>query len=234
MNKISHSLVLLLLLLSPFTLPAQDDTLFVMVQGTVQNQISGLPEPYSVVRLLQADSVYATAPCDSEGWFGLRALPAGSYLLEVQVRGLTLYQADLVLQLNAELNIGVITDSLRLVTLGEVKVIALRHMLGALQISSKKDPRLWDFSYRSGDFPRDGNAAVCAPAALHPLYGDSPFGDGTGCSRCQPSKYFVKYYMQSYGLSVSAYNSDMKNELLRDGRILDTKRPAPSDSTVRR
>ena len=233
--KRNNPLLLTLLLLCGGIACAQEVTHApdsVMVMGTVVNQMSGQPEPFSVVRLLQDTGLVATAPCDEEGWFGIRSLPAGAYLLEVQVRGLTLYQTDLMLQENASLNIGVITDSLRLVTLGEVKIVALRHMLGALQIASKKDFRLWDFSYRSGDFPRDGNASVCAPAALHPLFGDSPCGDGIGC--CKPSKHFVKYYMQSYGLNVSASNSAMKNELLREGRILDTKRRATADSTKTR
>lgn len=203
----------------------------VIVMGTVVNQMTGLPEPYSMVRLLQDTQVVAAVPCDDEGWFGIRALPAGSYLLEVQTHGMTLYQADLVLQENAELYIGVITDSVRLVNLREVNIMALRHMLGPLQIASKKDFRLWDFSYRDGDFPRDGNAAVCAPATLHPLFGDSPCEDGTGCKRCKPSKYFVKFYMQSYGLQVSSYNSAMKNELLSEGRIRDTKRYVQDDTT---
>ena len=224
----------LLLLLGGSHLRAQQAPDSVIVMGSVVNQMSGRPEPFSVVRLLQDTVVVATAPCDEEGWFGIHALPAGRYLLEVQTRGLTLYQADLVLQENASLNIGVITDSLRLVNLSEVKVVALRHLLGGQLITSKKDFRLWDFSYRSGDFPRDGNASVCAPATLHPLFGDSPCeGSGDG-GRCKPSKYFVKYYMQSYGLSVSSYNSAMKNELLSEGRIRDVKYPAPADSTKRR
>ena len=43
----------------------------------------------------------------------------------------SLYQADLLLQENAVLNIGVITDSIRLVNLREVAIVALRHMLGS-------------------------------------------------------------------------------------------------------
>ena len=234
MKRNNPFLLALLLLLCGSKLCAQDvvpasDS--VMVMGTVVNQMNGQPEPFSLVRLLHDTVVVATAACDEEGWFGIQALPAGSYLLEVQVRGLTLYQTDLVLQENASLNIGVITDSLRLVTLSEVKVIALRHMLGPLQIASKKDFRLWDFSYRSGDFPRDGNASVCAPATLHPLFGDGPYEGSGDCGRCKPSKYFVKFYMQSYGLAVSSYNSAMKNELLQHGRILDTYRRAPADTT---
>ena len=234
MKRNSLIVLCLLPLLGSAHLRAQQAPDSVIVMGTVVNQLSGRPEPFSVVRLLQDTVVMATAPCDEEGWFGIRALPAGRYLLEVQTRGLTLYQADLVLQENASLNIGVITDSLRLVNLNEVKVVALRHLLGPLQIASKKDFRLWDFSSRSGDFPRDGNAAVCAPAALHPLFGDGPCEGSGDCSRCKPSKHFVKYYMQSYGLNVSPDNSAMKNELLRDGRIRDVKYPAPADSAKSR
>lgn len=226
---------MLLMLLPPAALRAQEeaDTLFVMVQGTVVNQISGRPEPYSVVRLLQADSVRATAPCDSDGWFGFRAIPAGSYVLEVQVRGLTFYQADLVLRQNVELNIGVITDSIRLRVLREVQVYALKHMVGSLLISSHDDMRLWNLTYRKGG--GDHSAAVSISPDMEPEW--DVLDDANEVLRLLlplgiPGKAF-KYYLTDYGLKESAHNSAMKNELLREGRILDAKRPAPRDSIGR-
>lgn len=206
----------------------------VMVMGTVVNQMSGQPEPFSVVRLLQDTAVVATAPCDEEGWFGIRALPAGSYLLEVQVRGLTLYQADLVLQENASLNIGVITDSLRLVNLSEVKVTSLRHLLGGQLITSPSDIRIWNLLYRKGG--GDHSAAVAISPDMAPEYDELDAANGVSRgllpAGVPPAAY--KYYLSDFGLSVSPSNSEMKNELLQQGRILDTKRRAPADTTKTR
>ena len=228
--------ILVLLLAAPSALRAQDegDTLYVMVQGTVVNQISGLPEPYSEVRLLQAGSVRAAAPCDSEGWFGFRAVPAGSYALEVQVRGLTLYQADLVLQQNAELNIGVITDSMRLVVLREVKIFALKHMLGSQLIASPHDIRIWNMTGRKGG--GDHSASVSISPDMEPEW-DELDDEGDVLRLLLPIGIpgrAYKYYLTNYGLNESAHNSAMKNELLREGRILDEKRHAVHDTAASR
>ncbi|MBR4738654.1 MAG: hypothetical protein IK058_01480, partial [Bacteroidales bacterium] len=40
-----------------------------------------------------------------------------------------------------------------------------------------------------------------------------------------------KYYLTDHGLNVSPDNSAMKNELLREGRIRDTKRYVQADTT---
>ena len=208
--------------------PAPDS---VIVMGTVVNQMSGQPEPFSVVRLLQDTGVVAAAPCDEEGWFEFLALPAGSYLLEVQVRGLTLYQADLVLQENVMLSIGVITDSLRLVNLREVSIVALRHLLGEQYIASPHDIRLWNMLYRKGG--GDHSAAVAISPDMEAEYDELDAENGVSRSLLPPGipGKAYKYYLTDHGLNVSASNSAMKNELLRDGRILDTKRRAPSDTT---
>ena len=233
MNTYKHVLALLVFILAVRALAAQD-TLYVMVHGTVLNQISGLPESYSVVHLLQGDSVRYVAPCDSDGWYGFRMLPAGSYRLEVQVRGQTLYQADLVLQQNAELNIGVITDSMRFVLLREVQVIALKHMLGSQYIGSPSDIRIWNLTGRKGggdhwasveispDMEADWDELDDENKILRSLL---PVG--------VPGKAY-KFYLTDHGLNVSAHNSAMKNELLRKGRILDEKRSAPRDSIAHR
>ena len=129
---------------------------------------------------------------------------------------------------NAALHVAIITDSIIFRNLQTVEVTALKHLLGPLQIVSKKDTRLWDFCYRGTpwELERDGNAAVATPNTLHPLYGDNPCSEGEmGC--CRPSK----YYSQSFGLEVSSFNSAMKNELLREGRIRDVLYPAPADTT---
>ena len=230
-------IVLLLLLLSAsFPLWAQESDVSdsVVVMGTVVNRMTGEPEPFSVVRLLQDTLVVASAPCDEEGWFGLDALPVGSYLLEVQVRGLTLYQADLLLQENAVLNIGVITDSIRLVNLREVSIVALRHMLGQQLISTTHDIRLWNLLYRNGG--GDHNAAVSISPDMQPEWDE--LDEANGVLRLLlpvgvPGKAY-KYYLSDYGLTESPDNSAMKNELLREGRILDTKRRAPATTDTTR
>ncbi|MBR4739424.1 MAG: carboxypeptidase regulatory-like domain-containing protein [Bacteroidales bacterium] len=221
----------LLLLLGGSHLRAQQAPDSVIVMGSVVNQMSGRPEPFSVVRLLQDTVVVATAPCDEEGWFGIHALPAGRYLLEVQTRGLTLYQADLVLQENASLNIGVITDSLRLVNLSEVKVVALRHLLGGQLIASPHDIRLWNLLYRKGG--GDHSAAVSISPDMEPEYDELDAQNGVLRLLLPvgiPGKAY-KYYLTDHGLNVSPDNSAMKNELLSEGRIRDTKRYVQADTT---
>lgn len=201
----------------------------VVVLGTVVNRMTGQSEPFSIVQLRQDTTVVASAPCDEEGWFGIDALPAGSYLLEVQVRGLTLYQADLVLQENAVLNIGVIIDSIRLVNLREVAIVAMRHLLGGQLISTTHDIRLWNLVYRNGG--GDHNAAVSISPDMVPEMDELDYQNGVSRSLLPhgvPGSAY-KYYLSDYGLNVSPQNSAMKNELLRKGRILDTRRRASAD-----
>lgn len=124
---------------------AQDS---VIVMGTVVNRLSGEAEPYCTVHFLRDTDTVATTLCDDEGFFAVDPLPAGTYGLSISLRGMTLYQADLVLNSNAELHISVITDSFQLRTLHEVEIVAPKHLLGEQLISSYDDPRLWDFSYR--------------------------------------------------------------------------------------
>lgn len=122
----------------------------VIVLGSVVNRLSGVPEPYCTVHFLSGNDTAATTFCDAEGFFAFDPLPAGTYGLSVSLRGMTLYQADLVLNSNAELYISVITDSFQLRNLREVAITAPKHQLaeqGQL-ITTPDDPRLWDFSYR--------------------------------------------------------------------------------------
>lgn len=122
----------------------------VIVMGSVVNRLSGAPEPFCIVHFLQGKDTAATAFCDNEGIFSLDGLAVGSYGLSVTLRGMTLYQADLVLNDNAMLYISVITDSFQFRTLREVAIIAPKHQLaeqGQL-ITHYDDPRLWDFMSR--------------------------------------------------------------------------------------
>lgn len=233
MNKLKTILALMFLLPMTRVAMAQEDVVpdSVLVMGTVVNRMTGEPESYSVVRLLQDTLVVASAPCDEEGWFDMPALPVGSYLLEVQVRGLTLYQADLVLQENVALNIGVITDSLRLVNLREVTIVALRHMLGAQYIATPDDIRLWNLTMRKGG--GDHSASVSISPDMEAEYDELDVQNGVSRSLLPhgvPGKAY-KYYLLDYGLKADPRNSAMKNELLAKGRILDTRRREQADTT---
>ena len=147
--KGNRFILFLMLLLSAGTLCAQEDEPdSIVVLGSVVNRLSGQPEPFCQVHFLQGGDTMATAFCDDEGYFGVDRLPVGTYGLSVSLRGMTLYQSDLVLGDNAMLSLSVITDSFQLRNLREVAIVAPKHQLGEQLISSPDDPRLWDFSYR--------------------------------------------------------------------------------------
>lgn len=137
----------------------------VIVMGIVVNRLSGDPEPFCRVHFLRGSDTVATASCDDEGYFGINRLPAGTYGLSVSLRGMTLYQSDLVLGDNALLHLSVITDSFQLRTLREVDIVAPKHDLAAsgLMITTPDDPRLWDFMFCDwcpwGGGPRNASAS---------------------------------------------------------------------------
>ena len=226
-NSLLLSLMLLLCIV-PLRAQESSATDSVIVMGTVVDHLTNVPQPYSLLYFIRGADTAATVCCDEEGYFATDLLPAGAYNLSVALRGQQVYRSDLVLNDNAALHVAIITDSIIFRNLQTVEVTALKHLLGPLQIVSKKDTRLWDFCYRGTpwELERDGNAAVATPNTLHPLYGDNPCSEGEmGC--CRPNK----YYSQSFGLEVSSLNSAMKNELLREGRIRDVLYPAPADTT---
>lgn len=220
--------LMLLLCIAPLRAQEYSTTDSVMVMGTVVDHLTNVPQPYSLLYFIRGVDTAVTVCCDEEGYFATDPLPAGAYTLSVALRGQQVYRSDLVLNDNAALHVAIITDSIVFRNLQSVEVTALKHLLGPLQIVSKKDTRLWDFCYRGTpwELERDGNAAVATPNTLHPLYGDNPCSEGE-MGYCRPSK----YYSQSLGLVVSSFNSAMKNELLREGRIRDVLYPAPADTT---
>ena len=118
----------------------------VIVMGMVVNRLSGEPEPYCKICFLRGADTVAMTMSDNMGEFGLEGLLTGHYGLSVELHGMTLYQADLVLNDNASLYLSVITDSFQMRNLHEVQVVAPKHMLGELQMTSPNDIRLWDMS----------------------------------------------------------------------------------------
>ena len=140
----------LLLLLAPIV-GAQEDEVqdSVIVTGVVVDRMTYEPQPYCSVYLIRQQDTVANVICDAEGFFAFNKMPAGSYALSVTVKGLSLYQSDLVLNSNAELYVSVITDSFQLRNLREVAIVAPKHDLAAsgLLITTPDDPRLWDFMY---------------------------------------------------------------------------------------
>lgn len=192
----------------------------VLIVGSVLNRMTGEPEPYTVVRLLHEGRQQSRVTCDSEGMFELPLVPAGRYQLEVNVKGWTLYQSDLVLQQNAVLNIEVITDSVRLVNLREIQIVALRNLLGDSYIASADDIRLWNMHYRKGG--GDHSAAVAISPDMQPDYDELdapqsilPWG--------MPRKAW-RFHTRNTGLKASPNNSDMKNDLILHGRIRDVRK----------
>ena len=149
--KGNRFILFLMLLLSVGPLCSQESAApdSVVVLGLVVNRISGEHEPFCQVHFLQGSDTVATAVCDQEGYFGVDRLPVGTYGLSVSLRGMTLYQSDLVLDDNAMLYLSVITDSFQLRNLREVEIAAPKHDLAAsgLLITSPDDDRLWDFMY---------------------------------------------------------------------------------------
>lgn len=139
-----------LLLLAPLAQAQEPEPDSIVVVGTVVNRLGGEPEPYCSVVFLRGTDTVASAICDAEGAFGIDPIPTGTYGLAVSLRGMTLYQADLVLGSNADLYISVITDSFQLRTLREVEIVAPGHLLAEqdMLIDRPDDLRLWVFDYR--------------------------------------------------------------------------------------
>ena len=199
--------LLLLLLAGPLCAQEPDMPDSVFVTGTVVDHLTGEPQPYSIVQLLRGTDTAATAMCDEEGDFATDRVPAGAYTLNVILDGRHVYQMDMVLGDNASLNIAVITDTFSIRTLRPAEVKAIKRMLGTLLISSVDDTRLWDFS---------GQMDFSDRSASNDLSGGIK---RTSSTLCHP------------GLKYHPFNSSMKNDIILYGRILDTRRPAPADTT---
>lgn len=143
----------------------------VMLTGRVVNHHTHHIYPNCYMRFVQDGRTVVETTTDGDGEFVVSALPMGRVELHVKLKGLLLHQADFDLYENADLTVAV--DTIKLVTLKAITVVAAKHMLGSLQIKSRHDRRLWGFN---GGY-RDANAVVAMPPDAH---GNSDAGEDGG------------------------------------------------------
>lgn len=141
----------------------------VILTGRVINHHSHRIYPNCYMRFVQDGRTVAETKTDSVGEFIVAALPMGRVELHVRLKGILFHQADFDLYENANLTVAV--DTIKLVTLKAITVVATKHMLGSLQITSRYDRRLWGFTAGY----RDANANVAMPPDAH---GNSDAGEG--------------------------------------------------------
>ena len=143
----------------------------VMLAGKVVNHHSHRIYRNCYMRFVQEGRTVAETVTDTAGEFVVAALPVGRVELHVKLKGLLFHQADLDLHENAYLTVAV--DTIKLITLKAITVVATKHMLGSLQITSKYDRRLWGFTAGY----RDANASVALPPDAHGNSDAGPEGD---------------------------------------------------------
>ena len=143
----------------------------VMLAGKVVNHHSHRIYPNCYMRFVQQGRTVAETVTDTAGEFVVAALPVGRVELHVRLKGLLFHQADLDLHENAYLTVAV--DTIKLITLKAITVVATKHMLGSMQITSRYDRRLWGFTAGY----RDANASVALPPDAHGNSDAGPEGD---------------------------------------------------------
>ena len=143
----------------------------VMLAGKVVNHHSHRIYRNCYMRFVQEGRTVAETVTDTAGEFMVAALPVGRVELHVKLKGLLFHQADLDLHENAYLTVAV--DTIKLITLKAITVVATKHMLGSMQITSIHDRRLWGFN---GGY-RDANASVALPPDAHGNSDAGPEGD---------------------------------------------------------
>lgn len=141
----------------------------VMLAGKVVNHHSHRIYRNCYMRFVQEGRTVAETVTDTAGEFVVAALPVGRVELHVKLKGLLFHQADLDLHENAYLTVAV--DTIKLITLKAITVVATKHMLGSMQITSRYDRRLWGLTAGY----RDANANVAMPPDAH---GNSDAGEG--------------------------------------------------------
>ena len=230
MNGLRMSLVVAALLVIAGRATAQnvDEGDSVMVTGVVVNHHTGRPYPHSLMSFVGSDSSVFEVTTDADGMFSTGMLPTGRYALHVRLKGIMYHHADLDLQENAFLNVAI--DTIRLITLKAITIVAAKHMLGSLQITSRHDKRLWGFN----DGFRNANASVAMPPDAH---GNSDAGeDGGACGDgpvgtplfdpMMPSK--VRVAIITGRLGSSLYSGPIWT------LVPDVKHPAPDSTSVKR
>ena len=220
--------LLIALLMTGIQVSAQlaDEGDSVMLSGIVVNHHTNQPYPYCQVRLVGIDSSAYETKTEADGTFATGMLPTGRYALHVRLKGIMYHHADLDLQENAFLNVEI--DTIRLITLKAITVVAARHMLGCLQITSRHDTRLWGFTAGY----RDANSSVALPPDAHGNTDDGPEGDdGLG---------LPKGPLFPYGMPLKVQVAYMTGKLgsgFYTGPIWtlvpDVYHPAPVDSTAK-
>lgn len=160
-------------LLLPFSSQAQvtDEGDSVMLTGVVMNLHTSKPYPFCKMHFVQEGKTVAEVTTEADGSFATGMLPTGKYELHLKLKGIMFHQADLVLNDNAHLTVSV--DTIKLITLKAITVVAAKHMLGSLQITSRHDNRLWGFTAGY----RNANAVVAMPPDAH---GNSDAGEDGG------------------------------------------------------
>lgn len=148
-----------------------------MLSGLVSNLHTGKVYRHCLMRFMRDDTTVAELFTDDDGAFATPILPAGRYGLHLRIKGIMYHYADLDLHDNAFLNVSV--DTIRLITLKAITIVAAKHMLGSLQITSRHDPRLWGFTAGY----RDANASVAMPIDAH---GNSDAGEDGGAGADGP------------------------------------------------
>lgn len=190
----------------------------IYVEGEVVNVVENIPLPFCEVQLLKGTKAVSHAKCDGAGNYVIPSMPAGEYALLItqfgdtlmHVKGLRLERDSRIISRvalpDASKGQMWLPTDLKQINLGEIKILAPRHMLAkmGLLITSPNDPRLWNFSGRMDG--NDRSAAVADPGSCN------------------------KYFNSNRGLTVHPKNSVMKNELILFGRILDTYFPPPADT----
>lgn len=153
---------------------AQQDAVVVdsvMLGGRVVNHHTDRIYSNCYMRFVQDGHTVAETVTDTGGEFMVPALPVGRVELHVKLKGLLFHQADLDLNENAYLTVAV--DTIKLITLKAINVMAAKHMLGSLQITSRHDTRLWGLTAGY----RDGNSSVALPPDAHGNPDDGPAED---------------------------------------------------------
>lgn len=206
MKRIVFSMVLVLMFATRTIAQVSADSL--MVIGTVINGADSNVLPLCKVHLLLNGKTMASAITDNDGYYMMNHVPVGDYTFLVtqfgdtlmMYKGLTISRSTLVKSVIQPPTGGF--SSLPtlpvdgMIQLNTIFVSARRNLLYnmGLLITSPNDPRLWNFSGRM-EYP--GGANDCG-----------------GCCK-RSTRLFHP------GLDYHPLNSDMKNDIILHGRILD-------------